>query len=407
MMDRSRTDGKKQTHLLRWRVLPACLAALGLVLSACGGQGSQAGQSGSEGSSPELAAKPSGTSDSALASIAAEAQEKLDSASDPEDFEWPEPPPIDVGERRTVAIVSCGEAGSGCRSLSAAAREATEAIGWDATPTCDGEFEAAKQSGCIQRAINDGVDAILLSVIEPVNVTGAVDAAYEANIPVVTMLSEGAGFEDKVTAITPDWHELGQAYGAFVLSHVDDGPVDVAMFTDTAEMALARLHDSAQEAIESKCPECDVRREEIATAEVNKPGPPTWTGFLSGTEAGSYDFVLAPYDYLAVPFAKTAREYGRMDIQIGGAGGWEEMILEMRKGELTNLTYTFALPNRFIGYAAVDAAARRINGQDAYWGRDKTKVPYRVVLPSTAEHYKEGYLEPDFSLDERFGKVWG
>lgn len=103
-------------------------------------------------------------------------------------------------------------------SLVDAVKELTAKEGWECT-VLDANSDTTKEAENIETFITQGVDLIFLDSVEPDACIPSINAAAEADIPVIN-LDSGVGESDQCTTIYSDNKQngrlVGKAYGAYV-----------------------------------------------------------------------------------------------------------------------------------------------------------------------------------------------
>ena len=357
------------------------------------------GLSGCGDNSDANADEPGGGSDTSA--VVEQAQAVVDKASNVEGVEFAMPTEaFDPGEKR-VAIISCGQAGEGCLNGANFATEAAEAMGWEPSQTFDGEFNPSTQAGFVQEAVRDGYDGIVLVSIDASSIKAAVEEAVAAEIPIACLLCVTTGdLADVVMDSVQDTYQEGVDIASFIIAE-SEGKAKAIGFNDTAFPAVANRFEGLSATLEG-CADCTYEQIEIPTSDLSKPGPPTWTGALSANPAGTFDWAATPYDYFAIPFAKTALESGRDEISITGFDGWSEMAKEIGNGDLPVKAST-GFPLELMAWGAVDLVARASAGVEV-WEADKQ--PARLMTSDNYEHFVDGYFQPDFDFKTQFESLW-
>src|ERR1700761_591705 len=171
------------TSRKRYRVTRRRTSVLVALIGLLTLSGSLAACSSSSSSSSASAASAASSSNASSGSSAA-----ADSASGLYAYNGNTPPTTGpkAAKGKTLWIISCGQAASGCASTTADIQQAAQAIGWKAL-ICDGKFDVNDAyGGCITQGLADHVSGIALvsgfdcDLIEP-----QLKAAKAAGIPVV------------------------------------------------------------------------------------------------------------------------------------------------------------------------------------------------------------------------------
>jgi len=124
-------------------------------------------------------------SQDAAAAVAAAQKAAQEALSSPSEWKGPTTGPKPIPGKR-VAVVPCALLTEGCNRPARAATEAAKKIGW--TPTVfDGQADTGKQLAAINAAVDGKYDAIIVILIDPIQVNEGIQRAIAAHIPVVTL----------------------------------------------------------------------------------------------------------------------------------------------------------------------------------------------------------------------------
>lgn len=370
----------------------ASLALIAFSASACGDDEESTDTSGATQTTATTAASGK---DAAVAAAA--------KFQDTSSLEWQEPTEaFDPGTGK-VAVISCGNAGINCLQGSKDAQSAAKAMGWTPSPIFDGEFTPAKQAGFVQQAIQQKYDGIILVSIDANSIKAAIDAAEAAKIPIACVMCANPSFKGTVHDVSTGGVAEGEAIGTWVASQAEPGAKIVA-FDDKSFPIVAERRKNAIAKIEEYCPECDVEELDFPTSDLAKAGAPTFTAMLSSHPAGQLDFVMAPYDPAAIPFAKAAEQQGRDDYKMTGYDASPDYLTLIKAGT-GGAAATTAVPFPYASWGAMDQVARVKSGGEA-WESDR--LPSALVTAENADEFgKFGFLTPDFDFKAKFLELWG
>lgn len=322
--------------------------------------------------------------------------------TDPDAAEWPQPDqPFAPGDHK-VAIVICGAAGAGCSTIGAAADEAAQTMGWE-SKVFDGAFDPSKQAGYIQQAALQDYDAVIIAGFDPGSVASAVESAVNKGLPVVCVEC-ALDQADGVSVVAGDFTAAGDAMGNYMIAN-SDAKAKVALFTDKAFPHIIQYTDAIEDTLSSSCSECTVDKQFFPTADLAKPGPPTWTAYLAAHPAGSFDWVATGYENMAVPFAKTLEDQGRTDVKITTYNGTiPDTMTEIESGS-SPLVSTIIFPTTYEGWSAMDLAARLVNEQEPW---DTEHLPILLVDEGNVGQLPEpkGDFMPNFDFKSMFQDQW-
>jgi ribose transport system substrate-binding protein len=319
-------------------------------------------------------------------------------------IKFPEPTEsFDPGAGK-VAVITCGNAGINCLKGGEEAVVAAKAMGWGASSVLDGEFTPAKQAGYVQQAVQEGYDGIVLVSIDAQSIKSAVDAAAAKGVPIACVMCVNPAFKGKVVDTTSGGIAEGKALGDWVAAN-SGGDAAVLAYGDEAFPIVAVRRENAEEQIEELCPGCTIEESEFPTADLAKPGSPTFEAALTSNPPGTLDFVMAPYDPAAIPMAKAAQQQGREDFKLTGYDAspeWVEMIAE---GGIAGATTASPFP--YASWAAVDEVGRMHAGLEPW---DAGLMPTALVTQKNASEFVKtgGFLKPpDFDFEALFLELWG
>lgn len=371
----------------------AIVALLGL--AACGGDDDQASTTtATDAAATADAGNGGGGIEAAKAAVAEHTKTS--------GVEFPQPSEeFDPGTGK-VAVISCGQAGINCKQGSDDVRAAAKAMGWESSPVFDGEFAPAKQAGYVQQAIREGYDAIVLVSIDANSIKAALDEAKAKDIPVSCVMCTNAGVGD-VIDVTTNGKADGEAIADFITAD-SDGKAKLLAYDDKSFPIVRARVDAMNARLAEVCPDCEVEEATIATTDLTKPGPPTWTAALAKYPQGSIDYVMSPYDPFAIPFSKTAEQRGRTDLKIGGYDASPDFVSLIKTGD-GPAAVTTAAPFPYAAWGALDQVARVKAGKETW---ESTTLPVALVTKDNAAEFDDAFFSPDdFDYQGLFKRLWG
>ncbi|UGS35988.1 sugar ABC transporter substrate-binding protein [Capillimicrobium parvum] len=373
---------------------------LAVVVVVCGlgfvGCGSGDDSSGSTVRTATIVASSGGDQE-----VVAKAKVQVEQLMETEGVKLPAPTePFDPGKKR-VAVILAGQ-DAGFDAMNEGVHEAARTMGWTVGPSMDGKFSPTAQAGFIQQAVQEKYDAIILLVIDAATVESALAAANKANIPVACVMCDNEGYEGKIYDVTTGGYPAGQAMAQYVIAD-SGGKAKILVFNDKGFAINPRRVAGFEDTIAKDCPGCKVVADlQTSAAELSDAGPPSWLGALRRYPEGSFDYVVWPGDYWAVPAGKTAQEQGR-EVGVTGYDGTPEMVGLIKQGG-TVFKATISAPFPYLGWAALDVVARASAGHDVW---DTTQMPVRLVTADNAADFPHGWFVPrDVDPKATFGKLW-
>lgn len=305
-----------------------------------------------------------------------------------------------------------------------AIHSAARQVGWDLTE-CDGRFSPDTQVNCIRQAIADRADAIVLYVIDCVNVKAALQDARSAGIPVVS--GQGSDCVD----VDPDEPKLFDAATRFqaVDSDVPVRYVDFLKNEWAQIVALSLVEGTGGDAkildivqtdlhvtveqdkgvrryIERYCPGCEiVATIEHTGAEIGAPLQQKIEQELA--RHPEIDAIVNPYDVVTRVSMAAVKATGREDeIFNVGVEGDIAVLDAIRRGDGTVDSAT-ALSTNWDQYAVIDALNRLFHGEkeppDGWPTGNGTQIvdAERNVQPAGQK------FEPEIDYREAYLKAWG
>ena len=379
----------------RGSVAFASLALVAFAAAGCGSSGNSSTQTNSTSSS-STSSSSSNSGQAAAAAAAAKFEQTTG-------INWPKPTEAFNPGTGKVAVISCGNAGINCLKGSQDVQAAAKAMGWTPSPILDGQFTPAKQAGFVQQAIQQKYDAIVMVSMDANSIKAAIDAAAAAKIPIACVMCVNPSFAGKVVDVSSGGVAEGTAAGTWIASQAKSGDTIVA-YDDKSFPIVAVRRQHALAAISKYCPGCKIEKADFPTTDLSKAGAPTFTAMLSAHPAGSLNFVMAPYDPAAIPFAKAAQQQGRSDFKMTGYDASPQYVALMKSGT-GGAAATTASPFPYASWGAMDQVARIKAGKQAW---TSNRLPSALVTTANADKFGSGgFLTPDFNFKSMFMKLWG
>jgi len=393
-------------HRSKTFLLLALLAlALAAVVSGCGGDDDEGAGGGTS-----TTVQTDGGGD--LKAMAAEKVAEFEKAP----TDWPKPTePFDPGKGKGAAM-ACGFAAPVCAQQAKLAVEAFKAMGWSSPPAFDGEFSPQKQAGFLDRAVQQGLDGVVLVSVDVDTIKASFDRAVKAGLLIGCSMCTSADGKPVTQETAPDlygkvfdtvvdWDLQGQMMGWSILARSGED-AKVVSFSDKAFDPPPLRRDGLEKVIKENCDSCTFEGREFATANISKPGPPEFNALLATKPQGTITDVVAHYDGLGIAMAKTAKQRGRTDITVSGYDGSEEGVTALATGDppygaSVAEAYTYAQ------WAAVDLIGRAKAGVDLWEGY--TELPSVLITAKNAKDYLNPWSDPTPEGDWQgeFKKLWG
>ncbi|WP_455902073.1 substrate-binding domain-containing protein [Rhodococcus gordoniae] len=235
----------------------------------------------------------------------------------------------------------------------------------------DGQGQTNKFNEGMAQAIAQKADAIVLLGIEPAMLSGALNDAANAGIPVVNALSGDASapLSNGVFAnVSADYTADGAALAAWTL--VDSNCTASSFLAQpTAIEIYQNMAEGARQVYREHCPEeCTLDIQEIALANAATDLPQKLeTAMKRNPDTG---YVLTNWDS-GVTFAEPTVAMTNPDARILGRDGIATSLDAIRSGKGQDVTVA-APPEAWLGWVMVDEAIRAIIGAQ----------PSGIVIPT-------------------------
>lgn len=324
------------------------------------------------------------------------AQEIVDAALapfEPTDFPTSSPP---IAEDKTLVIVSCYQAATGCARISAGAEQAAEAIGWN-TKIIDGQGDPSLQNSALEQAITEGADAVLLAAVEYPVVASTVERVREAGIHVVAVGTSGEASDEGVEyfAASPG-EKIGEAMAAWVALQTD-GAGNIGYFSDRSFAQADAYETGFREGVDKFCAGCEEAfTTSFSATEIGTTLPQRVKGSLQSNP--DVDIVYAAYDAAAGGIVPAMNQISNTTPLVGFDGNLQSLDF-IRGGDVQVATMASAL--EWAAWAGVDALNRLFNDQEPV----STTPGYRLLTIDNLPPEGESYTG-DVDYAERYLELW-
>ncbi|KQW42644.1 hypothetical protein ASC77_23575 [Nocardioides sp. Root1257] len=257
-------------------------------------------------------------------------------------------------DKKTVGYVDIYNASPIEKVMSDAANQITDTLGWD-LKLVDGAGDFAKMQTGIQNLISQKVDLILLASSDAAPLREGLQAAKEANIPVIE-IGGGTTASDLFAAqYAEDEVELGRTMGQYIVDNYDGAKIaDLATSLNYSGTAREK---GFQEAVSDS----DGAVEVVANQQVDSADPNSASKIMTDmlTANPQIDAVWATFDSMAASAAASIRQKGS-DAKLFTTFATPSNLEMIDKGELTGvvdsnlaLTPIVAL-DQFLAYTTND-----------------------------------------------------
>jgi ribose transport system substrate-binding protein len=309
---------------------------------------------------------------------------------------------------RRLAIVNCGQITEGCARPARAAMEAAEKLGWTAT-LFDGQGDTGKQLAGVNAAVDSKYDAILLLLVDPVQVNEGIQRAIAAKIPVVTLgqpaYTDARKALTTIPDISHDWLRTGE-YIAYYMIWKSDGHID-AFLLNAPEFAVVQYGQFAGSkgilTDPKACPDCRVSVEIFTAAQINTQ--PAALVAAAVQRDPKINWVWC-FDFCMANVSTDLIARG-LQGDIRGAGfDCNAQNLQLIRDDKVQVVCV-ADPRDWEAWAAVDTANRLMQGQPAV----DQKIPVRLFDKTNIDELspidlKEGW-QGGIDFKSYYLKMWG
>ncbi|WP_181035140.1 substrate-binding domain-containing protein [Arthrobacter sp. B0490] len=323
-----------------------------------------------------------------------------------QEFEFPYPEePTTVDGDRTISYILGGFAAGGASEVAQERLGILQSSGWTVEGPLDGKFTPSAQATLIEQAVLKGVDGIVLDFIFPSQVSGAIDSARAAGIPVVCNICAPEESSEGVYVIGATVETSVEKQTELVLAALDKPDATIAVVTDAGNAIVGAANDIQIPLLKEGCPDCNVVEVTYTLADLAKPVAASYANLLREYPAGSLDAVITPFTAAATPLVRLAEQSGRDDFKIFNTYGDAPSSTQIKEGEFYPLLYGDTMVSQnFVSYADVDTLARVFNSQPVVAYND---LPIAPITGENADRFvnDDGRWVPD-GLEEKFSKVW-
>lgn len=287
---------------------------------------------------------------------------ELQKQSVPSSWAGPTDPAPAPKKKLSLALISCSSTLRGCVTPLIGASEAAKVLGWTTT-MYDGGGNPVAWNTAFLNAVSSGADAILFTSINPLLIQQGLEAAKNANIPVISA-SSGSSDPNPPVAI-PDgmaWPLLdvsqsfvvtGRQMADWVIKD-SGGKANVLVMTDK-EYTSGVSQAGAVDEINKRCPDCQISTFDFLGADFASLANRTIAYLRSNP---GINYIIAPYDPAAAVIVPAAVQAGMTDLKICSLLGNQQNVEFIRKGEIQ--LCDAAYDNVYAGWAMVDQLIRHL-----------------------------------------------
>lgn len=298
----------------------------------------------------------------------------------------------------TVAVMPCPLSLSVCKYLFDSAKEAAEAIGWEAFPIDNKGDPAIAQKG-VDAAITRGVKCVLTLASPARDIRSQITRGKEEGVAFVTGFSDDPVEFGGDVGYGLDYAAAGELLAAYVIANGGGG---VVMFDSPQLPQLSvRLQGFKDYLAEHGQGQATIVHEEDYSISAGAPGLITkMQAILTRFPKDSFNWVIAPYDEALVPLLQTAQQRERDEISGVSFDGEAVAYDSIRNDGAQKATISWGL--EWVSWAGIDECNRALNGAEVGVNKD---FPIQLT-DATNVPPEGGTYEIDFDFREKYRSMW-
>lgn len=297
----------------------------------------------------------------------------------------------------SVAIVPCPLVLAVCQALSNDAIAAAEAIGWEAI-TIDTMGDPTATQRAVDAAINREVSCVLTLASPARDIRSQIQRGKEQGVVFVTGFADDPIDYGGDVGFGLDQTAAGALLAAYVVAN---GGGNVIAFTDPAFPQLAVRINGFKQYIEASGGDAASVLEEVqfSVAGGAQDLITKMQAVLTRHPAGSFDWVVAPYDEALVPILATAQQRDRGEIKGLGFDGAEVALQSIKDGGGHAATINWGL--EWVAWAGIDECNRAINGSEVGVNSD-----FPIQLTHAANVTPGARYDPGYDFKAKYLSLW-
>ncbi len=256
-------------------------------------------------------------------------------------------------------------------------KDSSTALGFKLT-TGDGNYETIKDLQLLQSAVNQKVDAIILTVISPATVASALTSAKAAGIPVITMFGGDPGAPDStatglgvVGGSTYCYSCAGGFMADYAIANLD-AKVNATIIYDSTGTYSLNTVSGFKKQLTTYCPDtCSAKLADTHTG-----------NFAQATTNAAQVAATSPDTNVIAPSIDAQVTY--VLPVVNSAGASKRIIIASQNADLapmqqiatgTAVKINIGAPNAWVGWGAMDQVVRALLKQPAV---NDENIPLRI-----------------------------
>lgn len=311
---------------------------------------------------------------------------------------------VQAPKGKHIMILLCGKAGEGCVVQAAGAKAAAEALGWTAD-VVDGKLDPAQWNSLVSQAVDQKVDGIIDTSIDPALMGDAMAKVAKAKIPFTVTMSAEQPTEPEGTAsyVSPDPPRGGKIIADWI--QADSGDKASVLILDSPEYPDSILrNDTIADQLKKDCSGCSVSRVKFSAQTMGTSLAPLVASQLQ--QHPDINYVWAPYDAGSAFVAQGIQQAGKTKgVKLVTHDGSPAAFARIGDG---TQAADLATPRQYAGWLAVDGLVRSFAGAPVKKNWD---VPVRLfttdnIKPDLASLTKDSW-ETEMDYQAEFKRLWG
>lgn len=388
----------------------AALASAALVLSACGSGDDDGSASSTMATSETSATAAAGPSTTDVSEPTSQSADLSKAQSDLERFKAPASelaplPPItgEIPEGLEVYLIATGNETD--RLIGEGMSDAANLLGWSVEVINTDRRDPAQATAAVRSALESGADAIVVPSVQAAAIAEGIAEAEEKGVPIVQIgSSEPDQFTGAVNTITANADLYGQIMAAATAADAEKvGQVaHVGILTSGALTFLAPVFDAFTSQLESYCAGCSTELIDAPVAEL--ASGQASTSIVSALQRNpDLNYVLTLGNF-AAGVRPGLDSNGYESVKIVGYLPTPALLQEMLDSPDGYVGWV-VVPNKYDGFAAVDAVLRAETGGDPTVHNEEAE-PLWIVGPDS-DFDPSALPELPFDYAEAFAALWG
>lgn len=305
------------------------------------------------------------------------------------------PPPI---EKASVAVMPCPLQYVVCQYLFEKAKDAAEAIGWEAFPIDNKGDPAVAQKG-VDVAINKGVKCVLTLASPARDIKAQITRGKEKGVAFVTGFSDDPRDFGGDVGYGLDYAAAGALLGAYVIANGGGGVL--ALDAPQLPQLTVRINGFKDYIEKHGGGSAKIVHSEDFTLVQGAQGLITkMQAILTRFKEGEIRWVIAPYDEVLKTALEVVDQRGRKEIKGVSFDGEDVAYHSIRTGGSQAATISWGL--EWVSWAGIDECNRALNKAEVGVNKD-----FPIQLTDASNVPKEG-LKYDIGFDfkGKFKAMW-